>query len=58
MFRGMRITAGVSVRAIAARVGIDHSTVSRWERGERDVADATVDRLLQALADLMNEAAA
>ena len=58
MFRELRLAAGVSVRAVAARAGITHSTLSRWERGEREVAESTYETLTQALADLSNEAAA
>ena len=58
MFRVARLAAGASVRAVAARAGITHSTLSRWERGEREIAEDTYDALTQALADLMNGAAA
>ena len=56
MFRVARLAAGASVRSVAARAGITHSTLSRWERGEREVAEDTYDALTQALADLMNGA--
>ena len=58
VFRVARQAAGVSVRSVASRAGITHSTLSRWERGEREVAENTYDALTQALADLMNGAAA
>ena len=58
VFRVARLAAGASVRAVAARAGITPSTLSRWERGEREIAEDTYDALTQALADLMNGAAA
>lgn len=54
-FRTMRLQAGVSTRSVASRAGVTHSTLSRWERGERAVSKATEGHLAQALADLMNE---
>jgi transcriptional regulator with XRE-family HTH domain len=45
--------AGVGVRALAARAEVSHTTISRWERGERDIADATYEHLSLALADFV-----
>jgi transcriptional regulator with XRE-family HTH domain len=49
----MRLGAGLSVRALAARAGISHPTVSRWERGEREISDTTYEHLTRTLADYM-----
>lgn len=50
-FRAAREGAGLSVRQVAARAGRSHATVSRWERGERDIAEETYQRLMQVLQD-------
>ena len=52
-FRAARQGAGLTVRALAERAGIDHSTVSRWERGEREISETTYQHLSLALADYM-----
>ena len=53
-FRKVRELAGVTIRQVAAETGIHHSTLSRWERGERDLADATYDRAVSALTGIIN----
>lgn len=58
VFRVARQAAGVSVRSVAVAADVSHATVSRWERGEREVAAETYERLTQALADLMQRGAA
>jgi YgiT-type zinc finger domain-containing protein len=52
-FRHLRHTLGLTGQAIAAKLGVAAETVSRWERGERDV-----DRLAwTAVASLVLDAA-
>ncbi len=50
-FRAAREGAGLSVREVAARAGRSHATVSRWERGERAIAEDTYQLLMQVLTD-------
>ena len=50
-FRSAREGAGLPIRSLASRAGIDHSSISRWERGERDISEATYQHLPLALAD-------
>lgn len=52
-FRAARVGAGLGVRALAARVQRSHSTLSRWERGERDISDDTYELISDALADYL-----
>ena len=52
-FRAAREGAGVSVRAIATRAGVDHSTLSRWERGDRAISQVTYAHVTHALADYL-----
>jgi transcriptional regulator with XRE-family HTH domain len=54
-FRKVRELAGVTIRQVAADADIHHSTLSRWERGERDISDATYDRLVSVLSAIINE---
>ena len=54
-FRAVRELAHVTIRQIAADADIHHTTLSRWERGERDISDATYDRLVSVLAGIINE---
>lgn len=44
-FRAARVGAGLSVRALAEAAGISHTSLSRWERGERDISDSTYQHL-------------
>jgi Helix-turn-helix. len=53
MFRASRVGAGLSVRALAKRADISHTSISRWERGEREISDATYEHLTTALAEFM-----
>jgi transcriptional regulator with XRE-family HTH domain len=53
MFRAARTAAGVGVRTLADRAEVSHTTISRWERGERDIAASTYEHLTLALADLI-----
>ena len=48
--RALRTGAGLSARKLAGSVGISHSHLIRFERGERDVSTATLARLIQAIA--------
>jgi transcriptional regulator with XRE-family HTH domain len=52
-FRAARRGAGLSVRALARQSGVDHSTISRWERGEREISHATYEHLSLALGDYL-----
>lgn len=52
-FRAARTGAGLPIRTLAERAEISHTTISRWERGERAIADATYEHLMTALADYM-----
>lgn len=52
-FRRARLGAGLQVRALARRTDISHSTISRWERGERAISPATYEHLSLALADYL-----
>ena len=49
----MREGAGLKIRPLAKRAEITHSTISRWERGEREIADVTYEHLSQTLADFL-----
>lgn len=53
IFRSTRTAAGISVRAVASRAGLSHTSVSRWERGEREISEATYQHLTTALADYL-----
>jgi transcriptional regulator with XRE-family HTH domain len=52
-FRAARQGAGLSVRSLAERAEISHSTISRWERGEREISETTYQHLTLTLADYM-----
>lgn len=52
-FRAVRELAGVTIRRVAADAEVHHTTVSRWERGERDISQATYDRLVSVLNDIV-----
>lgn len=52
-FRSMREGAGLKVRTLATRAEVSHSTISRWERGEREVSDSTYEHLSRTLADYL-----
>jgi transcriptional regulator with XRE-family HTH domain len=54
-FRAVRELAGIPIRQVAADADIHHSTLSRWERGERDISQATYDRLVSVLSAIINE---
>lgn len=53
--RELRLGAGISVRALAARAGMSHSHLVRIESGERQVPGATLARIVSALADLAGQ---
>ena len=53
MFRASREGAGLPLRALARRADISPATISRWERGEREISDPTYEHLTTALADYM-----
>ena len=45
-----RTTLGLSQKAAAARLGVDPSTLARWERGEGEPAGAVLGRVEKLLA--------
>lgn len=51
VLRAMREGVGLSIRELASRVGITHSTLSRFERGERIVSAETLARIARVIAD-------
>lgn len=50
-FREARLGAGLDIRKLATRAEVNHSTISRWERGERVISEPTYQHLSLALAD-------
>lgn len=52
-FRAAREGADLSLRALAAHTGLSHNHISLWERGHRDIAEATYQTLTDALAAFM-----
>lgn len=52
-FRAARVGAGLDIRPLASRVGLSHSTISRWERGEREIAESTYHQLIFELGSYM-----
>jgi transcriptional regulator with XRE-family HTH domain len=52
-FRALREGAGLDIRPLARRTDIDHSIISRWERGERLIGEVKYEHLSRALADYM-----
>ena len=51
-FRRVREKHDISVRAVSRQSGIPHPTISRWERGQRDISGDARARLVKALRDL------
>ena len=47
--RAFRVSAGVTQWRLAQRAGYDHSTVSRWESGDRQPTRESVEALADAL---------
>jgi transcriptional regulator with XRE-family HTH domain len=52
-FRAARVGAGLGVRDIATYVRRSHTTISRWERGEREISEDLRELLTDALADYL-----
>lgn len=50
-FRAARLGAGLSVRSLANAAGISHTSLSRWERGERDISESTYQHLTLTLGE-------
>ena len=51
-YRTMRLKAGIALRDVARYARVSPSTVSRWERGQRDIHHATYLRLIAAAGHL------
>lgn len=49
--RAMREAVELSIREEASRCGITHTTLSRFERGERIVSAETLARITRVIAD-------
>lgn len=55
LIRSFRKHAGLSLQECAARIGVTHSTLSRFERGERTIAPETLARFSRVIADEANQ---
>jgi transcriptional regulator with XRE-family HTH domain len=53
--RELRLAAGFSIQEIAAAVGVDRATVSRWESGKREPRGDHLDRYVAVLKALEEE---
>jgi transcriptional regulator with XRE-family HTH domain len=51
----IRVRAGLSQGELAAVIGVDRASISRWESGAREPADAHLASYLEALDRLMAE---
>ena len=51
-YRAIRVGAGIALRDVARYARVSPSTVSRWERGQRDIHHATYLRLIAAAGHL------
>lgn len=56
-FRVQREAAEVTLRSMARASGVSHSTISRWERGDREVSTSTALHLLLTFLELVDETA-
>ncbi len=52
-FRAARRGTGLSIRTLAAEAGVSHTTISRWERGERDISLCAYEHVSLTLAHFM-----
>lgn len=50
ILRALRETRGVSISRVAREVRIDRSHLSRVESGERDIGEATLNKIAEFLA--------
>lgn len=53
--RRLRLQAGVTVTDLATQTGVTKGHLSRIERGERPVPEATYRRLVDALASIASQ---
>lgn len=49
------IDSGVSMRFLARKIGHDHSTLSKWLRGNRNISEEIQNKLILALQDLKKQ---
>lgn len=49
------IDCGMSMRFLARKIGHDHSTLSKWLRGERGISKEIQNKLILALQDLKKQ---
>lgn len=49
LFRNKRLKAGLSLRVVADRMGIDPSMLSRLEKGDRDWSSKMTNRFLDVI---------
>lgn len=49
------IDSGMSMRFLARKIGHDHSTLSKWLHGERNISDKIQNKLILALQDLKKQ---
>lgn len=55
-FRAFRARLGLSQTGLAAQLGVTQNTISRWERGEMEIANPTMLRLaLERLEQQIHE---
>lgn len=52
--RAMRESVGLSARETARRIGVTHTTLLRFESGDRIIAAETLARLTRTVADEIN----
>ena len=52
-FRAARRGTGLSIRELAAEAEVSHSSLSRWEHGERGISRINYEHLSRALAEYM-----
>ena len=46
---------GISMRFLASKIDRDHTTLSKWLRGERNISDEVKQDIIRALQELKEE---